>query len=297
MENLGIPVPDLSVLEDLSPVSFEDTPPNSSPQQHTPAFTEVVATFGFTLDSEVPIRASSNSTVYLATSATGEPHVLKVSSRRSRLIAEYANRQSLGECAHLVTTYDVYDRPPHAVLEMEYCDGGDCRSRKFAERDCWRLARDIGAALHHIHVLGFLHLDVSPQNILRVGDGFKLADFGTLVALGEFSGGIEGSGPYASPEVILSWDNDLGVTGSTDVFSFGMCLLEAASGFFAPRGSGINYDLIRTAKLKLGSTKYPCNFRAEFVHMVNAMLHPQPDKRPTAGTIVEVAEWALALPG
>jgi serine/threonine protein kinase len=293
MKNLGIPVPDFSMFADLSPVSFEDTPPNSSPQLHTPVFTGAISEFGFTLDSEGPLHASSNSTVYVATSSVGELRVLKASTRRPRLMTEYANRIALGECRYLVTTYDVYDCPPYALLELEYCEGRDCRSIKMSELECWRIARDIGAALHHIHMFGFLHLDVSTQNIFRAGDGFKLGDFGTLTLASNFSGGTEGSGPYASPEVIASWAGDVRVNGATDVFSFGICLLEAASGFFAPRGNGAMYDLIRTGRLKLGSQEYPCAYATEFVSMVNAMLRQEPSKRPTAGIIVDVAEWAL----
>jgi hypothetical protein len=40
---------------------------------------------------------------------------------------------------------------------------------------------------------------------------------------------------------------------------------------------------------------FPCACGPQFVNMVNAMLSPQPERRPTAGTIVDVAEWALRL--
>lgn len=41
-----------------------------------------------------------------------------------------------------------------------------------------RILQDIGQALAFMHSKGFLHRDVKPQNIIRVGDVYKLIDFG-----------------------------------------------------------------------------------------------------------------------
>lgn len=41
-----------------------------------------------------------------------------------------------------------------------------------------RILHDIGQGLAFMHSKGFLHRDVKPQNIIRVGDVYKLIDFG-----------------------------------------------------------------------------------------------------------------------
>jgi serine/threonine protein kinase len=289
--DLGLPVPDALLFDDLSPVSFEEGAQSLSPCLRFTGAREFAARFGFTLLSDSPLRSSCDSTVYVGQTAFGEDRALKFSSRRMRLMSEFAHRQCLGDCPFLVVSYDVYDAEFSAMLEVEFCPGRDIQARHLFEPECWRLCRDIATALYHVHSLGYVHIDVSPRNILQSGHEFKLADFGTLTPDGEIAS--EGAGPYASPEILACLGMECGVSYPTDIFSFGICLVEAASGFFAPRGNGRKYDLIRNGTLKLGSQDYPCPYSSGFVAMVNAMLAPDPTRRPTAGMIVEMAKWAI----
>jgi serine/threonine protein kinase len=290
----GLPVPDALLFDDLSPVSFDDYQSHSSPpHQSLPRAREIANRFGFALVSEDPLRSSANSSVYIAKSPLGDDRALKISPHCRRLRREFANRQTLGDCPLLVTSFDFFDASPYAMIEMELC-GGDLQSVKLSERETWRLCLDIAGALDHIHSLGFLHLDVSPRNILRVGNRFRLADFGTLALEGECGAALEGSGPYASPEIIAAWSSAApGVSFSTDIFSFGVCLVETMSGFFAPRADARKYDQLRNGSLKLGSSDYPCDYDRNLVAMVNAMLAREPQQRPTAGIIIEIANWGI----
>jgi serine/threonine protein kinase len=291
----GLPVPDALLFDDLSSVSFDDYQSHSSPpHQSLPRAREIANRFGFSLVSEDPLRSSSNSSVYIAKSPLGEDGALKISPHCRRLRREFVNRQVLGVCPFLVTSYDFFDASPYAMVEMELCAGGDLQSVKLSEPETWRLCLDVAMALDHIHSLGFLHLDVSPRNILRAGDGFQLADFGTLAPEGECSAGLEGSGPYASPEIIAAWSSAApGVSFSSDIFSFGVCLVETTSGFFAPRADAKKYDQMRNGELKLGSPDYPCDYDRNLVAMINAMLARDTKQRPTTGMIIDVAKWGL----
>jgi serine/threonine protein kinase len=179
------------------------------------------------------------------------------------------------------------------MLEVELCPGRDIQASHLFEPECWRLCLDVATALHHVHSLGYVHIDVSPRNILRSGHEFKLADFGTLTPDGEIGPASEGAGPYASPEILACLGRECDVSYPTDIFSFGICLVEAASGFFAPRGNARKYDLIRNGTIKLGSQDYPCDYSRTFVAMVNGMLAPDPNRRPTAGMIIDTAKWAI----
>jgi len=134
--------------------------------------------------------------------------------------------------------------------------------------------------LEIIHSLGWMHLDISPSNILTDGKRFKLADFGTLLQNGAFQPGCEGAGPYVSPETMIFPDAPVGPP--TDIFSFGIVLLELASGFYAPRGGEERYGKLRRGEIKLGDEKYQCNASPQLINFINAMMTPDQTMRPTA---------------
>ena len=41
-----------------------------------------------------------------------------------------------------------------------------------------RILHDISQALYFMHSKGFIHRDVKPENIVKVGNVYKLVDFG-----------------------------------------------------------------------------------------------------------------------
>jgi serine/threonine protein kinase len=66
------------------------------------------------------------------------------------------------------------------------------------------LRRDVGAALIALHDLGLIHSDVAPNNILRVGDTWKLADFDSCVEIGSDVQGHTMLERYRAPGLDLS---------------------------------------------------------------------------------------------
>ena len=74
---------------------------------------------------------------------------------------------------------------------------------------------------------------------------------------------------------------------AADIFSFGVVLLEAASGHFAPRGGTQMYEELRKGNVKLGQGIYKCNCSIELVSLVNSMIDPDPMLRPTADRILK----------
>jgi serine/threonine protein kinase len=249
-----------------------------------------LSAFGFTLVDDRSMHCSANSTVYVARDPMQQTCAVKLSSNSKRLMREYQNRCALGEFPYLVATHDIFVGEHYSVLHMELCPERDIHGKALSEPHCWTVLVTIGRALAHIHRLGFVHLDVSASNIFRAGDRFKLGDFGTLRAVAQFKIGDEGAGPYAAPEV-LNWEE--GVSTPADIFSLGICLLEAASGFYAPRGGDRRYRAIRDGSLGLGGADYPCGFSRGFVEVVNQMLRQDPMSRPTAAQLVQAGERAL----
>ena len=109
-----------------------------------------------------------------------------------------------------------------------------------------RLVADAAAGLHGAHELkdesgqlvGLVHRDMSPQNLLVTFDGVvKVVDFGVAKAAGRSSektnaGQVKGKPPYMSPEQALGEIVDR----RTDVFALGIILYQLTTGKHPFRG-------------------------------------------------------------
>ena len=108
---------------------------------------------------------------------------------------------------NLVSVYD-FGSGERPYLVMEYIDGGDLAMRvaRGDVPDRERLARELLAALRHIHDAGVLHRDIKPQNVLVDEHGHaRLTDFGIAQPRDAASltrtGRVLGTEAYIAPEV------------------------------------------------------------------------------------------------
>ena len=236
---------------------------------------------GLVVDTMTPIKCTANSTVYAAKSPSdGKKWAVKLTEKKKTIEQEFAKRKCLCDSPYLLKSVALRQSPRKALLQMELCENGDIRDLKLTEDDVWKLIHDIGHALAIIHRSGWMHLDVSPGNILIGSNCFKLSDFGTLAPIGSFEEGMEGAGPYVSPEALQF--PAAPVTPQTDIFSFGVVLLEAITGLPAPRGGSSLYLSLRNDELKLGIGRYAPECSDELKTVINAMLARDPNMRPTA---------------
>ena len=244
---------------------------------------------GLSIKSDSPLRCTSNSAVYEAVSSDGMCYAVKITEHKRRVKDEYYKRLQVQDSPYLVKTIAYFETQRKAFLQMELCPEGDIASFDFDEQYVWLLIFDIGNALYQLHSENWMHLDVSPGNILNVdNEMFKLADFGTLTLIGEFEEGKEGAGPFVSPEA-LAHPHGPRVEAPTDIFSFGVVLLEVISKQLAPRGGCDGYAKLRKGELMLGSPGFPANCSIELRDLVNCMLSVDPDSRPTALQLVNIA--------
>jgi Nif-specific regulatory protein len=113
---------------------------------------------------------------------------------------------------------------------MEYFPGK--KISEYFDGHSWSALYDvilqIASALHHIHHLGIIHLDLKPSNILVDDQGrAKIMDFGVAVESRQvLDRQIRGSLHYMPPEV-LKQDR---VDSRADLYSFGMTLYETVTG-------------------------------------------------------------------
>ena len=82
-----------------------------------------------------------------------------------------------------------------------------------------------------MHTLGYVHIDIKPQNILVAYDGdIALADFGLSLKLGE-NGWVAGRHHYGTlsydaPEVLTNAETGAGFTNKADIWSLGVTILQ-----------------------------------------------------------------------
>lgn len=352
----GFPVPDFEGLDNFDSIDTFDyametenelssshySLKNLSLNQSTPTLTENEHTTlnenGLVVvDQSTPIKSTSNSTVYTAKSPKdGQMFALKVTSHRKRAQTEYQKRNLIGnQSPYLLRTISLYESPAtsNVMLQMELCENGDIKSLMasmifWPEEIIWKLIHDIAHALVELHKENWMHLDVSPGNILVSNDCFKLSDFGTMTKVGDFEEGMEGAGPYVSPEALSFPVGPYQVDQQTDIFSFGVVLLEVATGKPAPRGGTPGYSLLRNGELKLklkqsslSNSKnnenqppnnrrvnlmmspvnqkskrdnfyndYECWCSPVLIELINLMLSTDPSERPTSLDICQISE-------
>ena len=276
----GFPIPDFDFDDDqLVPIAMPV--PTLRPETISDDYILLCDEFNIQITNHIPIRCTGNSVVFIGKSDLSDQEcALKFSRHKNRISEEYQKRLNLPDSPYLVKSVNIYESSNCSMLQMELCEDGDLSGKTFPEAVLWQLIHDIGVALEIIHSTGWIHLDISPSNILSDGNRFKLADFGTLLQKDSFQPGCEGAGPYVSPETMLFPEEPVGPP--TDIFSFGIVLLELASGFYAPRGGEERYGKLRRGEIKLGDEKYTCDASPDLINFINSMMSPDQNLRPTA---------------
>lgn len=171
------------------------------------------------------------------------PHLLDGDDRRNAFLDE-ARVAARIHHPNVVATLDVVVHDGTVVIVMEYVEGltvaGLLKQAPLPVQVALRVIGDALAGLHAAHelrdeqgiLLGVVHRDVSPQNILVGIDGFaKLADFGVFkgserMAPSTASGDLKGKLGYVAPEVYRGEP----VTRRADVFAMGVVLWESLAG-------------------------------------------------------------------
>ncbi|MGK3993873.1 serine/threonine-protein kinase [Sorangium sp. So ce1024] len=147
-------------------------------------------------------------------------------------------------------------------------------------------------------LLGLVHRDVSPQNILVTYDGHvKLVDFGVAKATNRAhnqttAGQIKGKVPYMSPEQARGERVDR----RTDIFAMGIVLYKLTTGEhpFAAENDLLTLNQIISRPALAPRLKNP-DFPAELEHVLMTCLEKDPDRRyPTMLELEGALESVLA---
>lgn len=171
-----------------------------------------------------------------------------------RLFTDEARVASLVQHPNVCPVYELGKTDGVLYLVMAWCDGGSLReilsaaeNKRLSPELAAGIVARVAAGLHAAHelrdadgfLLGVVHRDVSPQNILVTSAGHVMvADFGIARARGQLhrpteTGEIKGKLSYMAPEQITSREFDR----RADVFAAGCVLYEASVGVRAFHGT------------------------------------------------------------
>ena len=227
---------------------------------------------------------------------------------------------NLGLHPHIVSCYYVrrIDQVPR--IFAEYVEGGTLwqwiLGKRFLNDDplialerILRVAIQISWGLHHAHLAGLIHRDVKPGNVLMTSEGnAKVTDFGLAIArelVGDTrtvpTASVQSSGGmtpmYCSPEQAARSQ----VTHRTDIWSFGLCLLQMFTRKVAwPSGpeakKGLEYHLAHVAQSNQGF-----HMPEEIVQILSRCFEIEPQNRPEtmqviADQLIDIYKSYIGIP-
>jgi len=262
------------------------------------------------LDLGPVLGSGASSYVQFATHRpTGTPLALKVlnlydKSKRAQLVREI---QALydADCDCLVSFFGAFARDGAITIALEYCNCGTlCRvqalasGRRFPEPVLAGIAFQMLWALAYMRVDKRLHRDVKPSNVLVNSEGVvKLSDFGLSAELQNsilMAATFVGTCRYMAPERIRHEPYAF----ASDVWSFGLVLLECALGRF-PYPDAATY--IEMAELIVDSAEPRVpdgeGFSRELAQVVAACLVRRPEDRLPADILMGELPFGSAAGG
>jgi len=205
-----------------------------------------------------------------------------------------AEVKAMGELAHeYVVAYRTSGEIPdglaagslYVVMDLAAESlAGRLKSGFLTPAEAAEVALHIGSALAYLASRGAVHSDVKPANILRVGDVWKLGDFGLVRAAG--SSGGQGTVRYMAPEAASS------ASPRCDVWSLGVTLQEALTGVLAYEGAN---DMQVMARMLRHEPTISTDLPEPLDEIVSGCLYRDPHKRWTAEQVVGAAGNSLRL--
>ena len=207
--------------------------------------------------------------------------------------------QAAGKLNHpnVVSMYDVgFDQGFHYII-MEYVSG--CTLKEYIQhhgnqvsvQEAVKIVVAIAEGLEHAHMMGIVHCDIKPHNILITDSGrIKVTDFGIARAINTaatmmYTNSVMGSAHYISPEQA----SGKSINVSTDIYSLGVVLYELLTGEVPFRGEtpvsvALQHVRDRVLAPRIKNPQIP----AQLEQVVLTALEKEPGKR--FGSISEMVQ-------
>jgi len=260
-----------------------------------PTEKETVPRFVSDFEIHQEIGKGSFSTVFLCVNRTDgwnyavKKLVYQSEKMKDKFLKEAYALAALGHHDHLVRYYGAWEQSQsHTIyIQTEWCKGGSLRKHlpAFDQQELCRVITQVGKALSYMHIRGFPHGDVKPENVLVDTETILPTTMYKLCDLGQI--GESGDGMYLAPEVLNS-DCDISdphLLGKADVFSLGMTIFELAY----ERAMDSPLPLRQRSQIEQQDINLPVSmYDVTFVELLRNMMQRDPQSRPSADGILRL---------
>jgi serine/threonine protein kinase len=220
-----------------------------------------------------------------------------------------AEAAALDALAHpvILRRFDAVLDGPFPHLLVEHLEGPTLRRLLKAEGtlalpQLLPLALHVAAGLHYMATVGWVHLDIKPDNLI-MGVPPRIIDLSIARPLerAAHTRGVLGTDPYMAPEQCGTPDYAGRLGPPADVFGLAATLWRAATGenpFPRPRGAGASDDPdVRFPQLHAPPPRPPRGMPGELAHLLLAGLARDPGDRPAAAELaMRLEPLVAALP-
>jgi mitogen-activated protein kinase kinase 3 len=223
--------------------------------------------------------------------------VNSVEQRRMLMDLDISMRSS--DCPFTVHFYGAMFREGDVWICMEVMDTSVDKfyarvfknGRTVPEPVLGKIAFSVVSALHYLHTkLKVIHRDVKPSNILVNTKGeVKMCDFGISGYLVDSVAKTIDAGckPYMAPERIDPTGNPANYDVRSDVWSFGISMMEIAEGKFPYKLWATPFEQLRQVVMDPAPTLTPGQFSDSFNDFNNICLNKKVEDRANYSQLLE----------
>ncbi|XP_021078467.1 wee1-like protein kinase 2 [Mesocricetus auratus] len=216
----------------------------------------------------------------------------------------------LGHHPHVVRYYSSWPEDDHVVIQNEYCNGGSLQAaisenavsgNHFTEPTLKDILLQISLGLKYIHNFGMVHLDIKPSNIficrktqsdspacpdedenednwfISASVMYKIGDLGHVTSVSNPKV-EEGDIRFLAKEVLQENYQHL---PKADIFALGLTIAMAAGAESLPT-NGDMWHHIREGNFP----DIRQELSDDFYGLLKSMIHPDPEKRPSAAFLI-----------
>ncbi len=169
---------------------------------------------------------------------------------------------------------------------MELCLGSFCQvtGKQFhSEEFMLRVLAHVACALCSMHSLGFVHLDIKPDNIYVAADDssalptFKIGDFGTARSTSDLDDIEDGTNTYLAPELL---SGNYSMLDKADIFSLGVMVYECV------RGQRMTAQCAASLRMSGSVPRFPERISDDLFALLGQMMQLDASLRPSARDII-----------